>query len=532
MKAPPARRLPRIACLAGLLALGATSAPPSRVPIQEHVRVVDRPWQRVGLSVTISDRKGRPLADLSRDEVRVMENGVPVALEDFGLEGGRRDRPLSVAVLLDLSGSMGRQVRRVREAARALLSQLRPGDEVMVAKFNDQLTVLQPFTGRPEDLGRSLESIGRAWGGTAIFQAVGRTLHDVRDRAGRKIILIVSDGLDNDIDREQPVLQSLFLQDLLRSCLRTETTVYGVRPGLGSTSWLPFEGFVDQTGGRLLYTGGDLPGLFARLGEEFLSQYYLAFDIDPKAGEGRWRRLKVEVTRPGAVVRAMRGYFTPRGHLETLLRELDDQDDDVRADAAYDLGFTGEPEAGEGLSTALADKAPEVRRQAIASLARLGEASALPGLVDRLGDAEAAVRGAAEEAIESFGSQAIPGLSEAILTGVGRRRPTRRVILAAGLLGRLGDERGIDPLSRLLQDAPPETRAAAARALGDLGQGLGIPPLRSALEDEDPGVRVAALRSIAGFGGALARPILQDLLARETDPGVRAAAAAALGALE
>jgi HEAT repeat protein len=56
--------------------------------------------------------------------------------------------------------------------------------------------------------------------------------------------------------------------------------------------------------------------------------------------------------------------------------------------------------------------------------------------------------------------------------------------------------------------------------------------LRSALEDEDPGVRVAALRSIAGFGGALARPILQDLLARETDPGVRAAAAAALGALE
>ena len=86
------------------------------------------------------------------------------------------------------------------EAARALLSQLRPGDEIMVASFNDQVTVLQGFTGRPEDLERSLERIGRAWRGTAIFRAIRRTLHDVRDRAGRKVVLVVSDGLDNDMD--------------------------------------------------------------------------------------------------------------------------------------------------------------------------------------------------------------------------------------------------------------------------------------------------------------------------------------------
>jgi len=524
--------LPGAAFLAGFLAAGAAAAPPSGRAVQEHVRVIDRPWQRVGLSVTVSDRKGRPLPHLSRDEFRVLENGVAVELADFGPEGGRSDRPLSVAVLLDLSESMGSQVRRVREAAQSLLSQLRPGDEILVAKFNDQVTVLQPFTGRIEDPDRTLDRIGRAWGGTAIFRAVEQTLKDVRDRPGRKVILVVSDGFDNDIDREQPVLQSLFLQDLLRLCFRTQTTVYGIRPGMGATSWLPFEGFVDQTGGRLMYTGGDLPGLFARLGEEFLSQYYLAYDIDPKAGEGKWRRIEVEVMRPGVVVRSMRGYFTPRGHVDTLLRDLADRDDRVRADAAYDLGFTDDPRVAEALRVALSDKSPEVGRQSVEALARLREASAIPDLLDRLGDAESPVREAAMAALEAFGTLSVPALSEAVVEGVGRRRPAGRVPIAAALLGRVGDDRAIEPLARLLRDAPPDCRAAAARALGDLGLGLGIPALRAALEDPEPGVRLAAIRSIAVIGGALARPIIEDHLAREQDAQVRAAAAAALGALE
>ena len=496
--------------------------------LQEHVLVVDRPWQRVGLSVTVTDQKGRPVADLARDEIRVLENGAPVDLVDFGAEGGRRDRPLSVAVLLDLSESMGSQVRRVRQAAQALLSQLRPDDEILVAKFNDQLTVLQPFTDRIVDSDETLDRIGRARGGTALFRAIEETLKDVRDRPGRKVILVVSDGLDNAIDREQPVLQSLYLQDLLRLCFRTQTTVYGIRPGMGATSWLPFEGFVVETGGRLLYTGGDLPGLFARLGEEFLSQYYLAYDIDPKAAEGKWRRIRVEVTRPGVQVQSMRGYFTPRGHLDTLLRDLTDRDDGVRADAAYGLGFTPEARASAGLRAALSDKTPAVRRQAVEGLARLGESTALPLLVERLGDAAAPVRDAAKAAIERHGTAAIPVLLQAVREVSGRRRPPPQLARVVDLLGLVGDERAIEPLTQLIEEAPTEVRGAAAQALGDLGLGLGIPPLRSALLDADSGVRRAALQSIVRIAGAAARPIVEDHLRHETDPAVRAAAQAAL----
>src|SRR5438445_3626131 len=287
----PRSYLRPLAALAALLAIPGAAAPPRRSTLREFVEVVDRPWQRIGLTVTVTDREGRPVRGLTRADFRVLENERPVDLADFGPEGARLDRPLSVAILLDLSESMAGQVKKVREAAGALLHGLRPKDQIMVAKFNDEITVLQPFTADPGEPERTLARVGVAWGGTLLFRSIEQTLRDLRERPGRKVILVVSDGLDNDIGRGS-VYQSLYLQDLLRSCFRTQTVVYGIRPGLGATSWLPFEGFVEETGGRLLYTGGDLATLFARLGEEFLSQYYLAYDIDPKLADKRRRTVR------------------------------------------------------------------------------------------------------------------------------------------------------------------------------------------------------------------------------------------------
>jgi VWFA-related protein len=537
MDASPARLFTAflVACLAPALAGGAPAPPagpsarPGETPsFREFVRVVDRPWQRIGLTVTVIDRRGRPVRGLGRDDFHLLEDDRPVAIADFGVEGARTDRPLSVAVLLDFSESMRAQVKKVREAALALLRSLRLQDEIMVAKFNDELTVLQTFTGERQGPERTLEYIGRAWGGTALFRSVEQTLKDLRERPGRKVILVVSDGLDNDVARDQNVLQSLYLQDLLRLCLRTGTVVYGVRPGMAATSWLPFEGFVEESGGRLLYTGGDLERLFERLGEEFLSQYYLAYDIDPKIKEGKRRRIRVEVGRPDVVVKAIGGYFTPRSHLKTLLADLEDEDPSMRGDAAYELGFTGEAEAVRALATALGDRDAKVRRLAAEGLGRLGDESALPALVEALGDRDGPVREAAGGSLLLFGPAAAGPLAEALRREEGRRKTTPRMSEAADLLGRLGDERAIGPLAALLAGGPPDGRVAAARALGSLGLTGGIPALRAALSDADPPVRGAALRSIVAIAGREARPVVEDYLTRETDPELRRAAAAAL----
>jgi VWFA-related protein len=502
-------------------AAGGDGAAVIREPPREFVRVIDRAYQRIGLTVTITDERGRPLRGLTRDLFRVYEDGEPVEIADFGGEGERRDRPLSVAVLLDLSQSMGSQVKRVREAAAALLRQLRPQDEIMVAKFNDQITILQPFTGDPSDPDRTLKSLGRARGGTALFRSIEETLKDLRERPGRKIILAVSDGDDSVIEHDGHYLHSLYLQDLRRLCMRTETTVYGVRPGMSVPSWNLFEGFVAETGGRLLYSGGDLESLFASLGEEFMSQYYIAYDIDPKLKEGRRRRIRIEVDHPHAIVRTMRGYATPASLLDTLLGDLDDRDEGLRADAAYELGFIGDRRAVDGLMAALRDRDREVRRVAADALARQAATAAIPRLVECLADDDEAVRVAAAVALTRIGADSLPRLLNLVRREGDGRRARPRLLLAAQVVGRVGDERAIEPLGVMLAEGSVAARQAAASALGELGLSAAIAPLRQALADDAVTVRETALGSIVRIAGAAAEAVIEDHLSREPDPGLR-----------
>src|SRR5262245_12963690 len=172
------RRIPPLILLCIILgalpagASGSKSASGGSPGFQEHIKVRGRAYYRVGLTVTVMDRSGRPVRGLAREDFRIFENGVEVPIQGFGVEGDKADRPLSVAVLLDLSESMGGQVQRVREAAKALLSALRSSDEIMVAKFNEDRTVLQPFTRDPGDPEMTLREIGTAKGGTALFRSI------------------------------------------------------------------------------------------------------------------------------------------------------------------------------------------------------------------------------------------------------------------------------------------------------------------------------------------------------------------------
>jgi len=490
--------------------------------------VVERPYLRVALTATVVDRQGKPVRGLTGEDFRVLEDGHEYALAEFGLEGERRDRPVSVAVLLDLAYSMGGQVKKVREAARALLSSLRPGDEIMVAKFNDELTVLQDFTGDSADPEKTLKRVGASFGGTAIFRSIDKTLRDLRERPGRKVILVVSDGLDNDVGRGGSVFQSLYLQDLVRLCFRTQTTVYGVRPGLSAMSWLPFEGFVEETGGRLLYTGGDLERLFARLGEEFLGQYFLAYDIDPDRAGKRRRRIRVEVRRPDVMVKTVRGFTAPRDNVEALLRDLQDEDPQARADAVYELSFIPSPRTLPSLVQAASDTDAGVRRVAARALGRVGDEAGMRTLLDLLGDAVPEVRAAAVDALALFAGRAVPPLVDEVRRETAAGPAGLRLESAVLGLGRVGDDRGVAPLSEALRRGGTAARAAAARALGDLGLSPGIPALRAALADPAPEVREAAARAIVTIAGPAAREVIEDYIAKETDPRLRDAARALL----
>jgi len=104
---------------------------------------------------------------------------------------------------------------------------------------------------------------------------------------------------------------------------------------------------------------------------------------------------------------------------------------------------------------------------------------------------------------------------------VGERRPRDGTILAARILGEIGDDRAAAPLGTLIETGAAPARIEAARALGRLGLMAGLAPLRGALADSDPAVRLAAGESIVTIAGTAACELIRARAGAETDAGVR-----------
>jgi HEAT repeat protein len=224
------------------------------------------------------------------------------------------------------------------------------------------------------------------------------------------------------------------------------------------------------------------------------------------------------------VVKTVRGFTAPRDNVESLLRGLLDDDAEVRADAVYELAFIADPRSIQAILKAATDPDAIVRRHAAQALGRMGNETGLPALLDLLGDAVPEVRAQAVDALILFAGGALPVLLEEVTRQTMERPAGLRLESAVRALGRVGDERALEPLAAALRSGGTAARAAAAEALGDLGLSRGIPALRAGLLDPVPEVREIAARSIATIAGPSAREVIEDYIARETDPRLKEAA--------
>ena len=150
----------------------------------------------VTVSVVVKNRDGRAVTGLSRQDFELVDAGRVRTIADFRSEPS----PLSLAVLLDTSGSMQIDPKwpNAREAITRLAGELQPGrDQIALMTFDDELHEVQPYTKTPSDVVRKLHSV-RPFGSTALYDAVvqaGRTL--ATQGASRRAVVVVTDGLDN-----------------------------------------------------------------------------------------------------------------------------------------------------------------------------------------------------------------------------------------------------------------------------------------------------------------------------------------------
>jgi Ca-activated chloride channel family protein len=188
------------AARAGALALAVLASSPlsaaprpaggARAALQDEVTLGT---DLVTLDVSVVDRANHAVFDLPRDRFAVSEDGVRQKIDFFSTE----QAPISLALVIDSSGSMRAKIRKVAEAAGRLVRAKQPGDEIAVVAFSESADLLEEFTTSEADVGDALAGLD-AGGTTALLDAVwvAGDYVQAEGRHRRKALVVVTDGVE------------------------------------------------------------------------------------------------------------------------------------------------------------------------------------------------------------------------------------------------------------------------------------------------------------------------------------------------
>jgi Ca-activated chloride channel family protein len=277
---------------------------------------------------TVTDRDGRILTTLQRDDFEVRDEGKPQPITLFD----NRPRRIRLIVLLDVSGSMEGNLPLLRDAAEQLFARLRPDDVARMGTFGHDVVISPTFTHDASSLLAALPRMIAPDAPTPLWRAMDEAIGAFRAGSDdRAVVLVLSDGKDSG---PTSFRQHFFSQaEIIDRARAEDVMVYGIgmrsrgarprQPGVGPGALqamlmadLPDPGLAlvaQETGGG--YTeirfGQDLAAAFAQVADELHSQYLLGFA--PPKRDGKVHDIDVRVpAQRGLKVRARRSYVAPK----------------------------------------------------------------------------------------------------------------------------------------------------------------------------------------------------------------------------
>lgn len=268
----------------------------------------------VNLNVRVIDRNNRPINNVSKEDLRIYEDGVLQPIEFFS----REEVPISYGLAVDTSGSLRSQLNQVIDAAKTIINSNKPGDETFLVRFigKDKIEMAQDFTSSKAELLDTVDEFYIESGQTAIIDAVYLAAEHVaeykksddNDRRRRALIL-VTDGEDRD---------SFYKKDQLFAKLREQDVqiyVIGfvneldkengglIRKSTRDESVNLLNRFAKETGGRVFFPESlsELPKIADEIVRDMRTQYSVSYSPTNKARDGSFRSIRVAVTdAPGS----------------------------------------------------------------------------------------------------------------------------------------------------------------------------------------------------------------------------------------
>ena len=350
--------LPGVVLLVAATALAQNAALPSPPPSPPPATAVPDEGQStirlrveiVDVPVTVLDKRGRPVINLTKDDFRIFENNVPQTIKYFSRE---MRQPLRIGLILDTSNSARPSLEFERDAASDFVFNMLKGrsskHQIFLQTFDATSSIIQDFTNDPQMLNEKIRIL-KAGGGKALYDAIYFACREKMLPAGkadnaRRVLVLISDG--RDVQSEHT------LDEAISMARRSETVIYtlGITAyGFRNTGNPVLDELASATGGGAYYPRDATPGTdlatghlsqgqigdtsqnkglgastgiysatrlmqlaesLESIGRELNEQYSIQYAPLNDRADGTYRAIRVEARRKGLTVRAKAGYFAP-----------------------------------------------------------------------------------------------------------------------------------------------------------------------------------------------------------------------------
>jgi Ca-activated chloride channel family protein len=261
--------------------------------------------------VTVVDRRGAIVNGLASGAFTLTEDGVRQQLRAFSEE----DAPVSMGIVLDLSGSMKAFLDTAKESLRSLMKDANPADEAFLNAVSTSPRAYSGFTVNLDDILRRVAFEG-ASGDTALIDTVYGSLNQLRSGVHtRKALLVISDGMDNHSRYSR--------QELMEFAMESDAQVYTIAVGNPAAPFskpiqqaeekrglLFLDELAAKTGGMSFVVHGqtDIRAAAASIGRALRNEYTIGYVPSGNGRSGQWRRIRVKVEGSGMKAYARAGY--------------------------------------------------------------------------------------------------------------------------------------------------------------------------------------------------------------------------------
>ena len=275
----------------------------------------------INVDATVVDGKGRSVPNLTIDDFILEEDDQPQTITHLLPAAGL---PISIGIILDTSGSMGRaKIRTAQRAIDSFLSLMNEDDEIFLMTFDSRPRLIVDFTSDRTRLSNALWTVN-VDGSTSLYDSLYEGLQRVKHgRHQKKAVLLVTDGEDNtSMTRPEKALRNIREADMLVYSIGIKGTP-GFDMSRNSTSISFRHTFVDM---KVLRQFGEVSGGFAeeisestfgekmdlvlgKIARELRNQYSIAYYPNRPSGDGNWHHVRISMKNPAYLVRGRTQYF-------------------------------------------------------------------------------------------------------------------------------------------------------------------------------------------------------------------------------